>query len=81
MAEKESFLTGNLPHDDVDRCRRLCQGKHGVCSRTGVKHVQLTGRDSSGVNMTRLAQRYPYGHSHSLARCLLPKYMVVPYQP
>eukprot|EP00974_Lingulodinium_polyedra_P087649 8497037-Lingulodinium_polyedra.AAC.1 len=38
-------------------CRR-CTG-HGTCSRTGQRHVALTGRDASGVFMTLRAQPYP----------------------
>ena len=43
---------------DVDRAGRLCKRTDGICSATGVAHIQLRGH-VNGQFRTRAAQMYP----------------------
>lgn len=71
-------LQGNIEEDDAEGCSRICQGTHGLCSRSGERHVPLTGKDSSGKPLTSVAQAYPHRLCHRLVRTALAKYMLVP---
>ena len=77
--KRTRLLAGNISPDDAESCVRQCSSSNGVCSRTHVKHVQLTGKHCSGISFTRVAQPYPHRLCHRLARALLAKYMIVPY--
>ena len=44
---------------DFSGLLRRCRMKGGRCSRTGKKHLVLSGTDSSGQFLTRKAQPYP----------------------
>ena len=77
--KRTRFLLGNVAEDDAAGCSRTCQGKHGLCSRTGLRHIQLTGKDVFGRNLTQVAQPYPHRLCHRLVRAALSQYMVVPY--
>lgn len=76
--KRTKFLVGNLCEDDIARCRRLCQGPPGICSRTHKHHLQLTGSASNGIPWTRIAQPYPKQLCHHLAHALVNKYIVPP---
>ena len=45
-------------HLDVAHIENRCTGR-GVCSRSGLHHLQLIGKDEHGVFKTRLAEAYP----------------------
>ena len=45
---------------------RVCTG-HGICSRTGLPHEQLTRLDANGQWSTSKAQVYPLGVCRALA--------------
>ena len=77
--KRTRFLSGNIGEDDAEGCSRICQGHRGFCSRTYVKHVQLTGKHVSGANYTQLAQAYPHHLCHRLVRAALSRYMIVPF--
>ena len=47
---------------------KICQGvPRGFCSRTGKRHIQLSGVDDKGRWLTRLAQPYPWRLCHCIA--------------
>jgi len=46
---------------------RICGGLPGICSRTGDRHINLSGRDASGAWLTRVAQPYPRSLCYSIA--------------
>ena len=50
---------------DLDRLRKCCAGRRGVCSRTGRKHFIL-----EGSRCTRPAQAYPTSLARDIAYCL-----------
>ena len=55
-------------HVDFRSVPRLCMGKHGFCSRTHHKHVQLSGTCGKGF-LTRVAQPYPRNFCRRVATC------------
>jgi hypothetical protein len=48
------FMCINCPA--MSSCHKVCAGKNGMCSMSHKKHIQLVGKDSSGIWMTRRAQ-------------------------
>ena len=51
----------------LSHASRMCRGK--VCSRTGLPHLSLEGKDSNGHFYTSLAEPYPKDLSRALVRC------------
>ena len=50
---------------------RRCTGCRGICSRTGRKHVQLSGTDpKTGQFLTHLAEPYPRGLCSAIVKAL-----------
>ena len=43
----------------LSQAMRSCLGHGGLCSRTGKKHFQLSGKDSSGMWLTARGAAYP----------------------
>ena len=57
---------------DISSLARLCTGKKGVCSKTSIKHIVLTGRIAHSNKLwTSIAQEYPRELSQCLASCLV----------
>jgi len=52
-------------HRGVEELSKRCGGRGGICSRTGCKHIELTG-DS----FVRRASEYPTPMADSIAHCL-----------
>ena len=71
-----SIMTGNIPEHMRQPLRRTCSGRRGFCSRTGKRHLVLSGSSPSGVPWTRIAQVYPRNLCVALAKLLC--YQVVP---
>ena len=71
-----SIMTGNIPEHMLRELRRTCSGRRGFCSRTGKRHLVLSGSSPSGVPWTRIAQVYPRNLCVALAKLLC--YQVVP---
>ena len=63
--KKPTRLSGTLPGLLTLEC--LCTGVNGKCSFTGKRHVQLTGRSSTGEWLTHIAEPYPLGLCHDIA--------------
>ena len=76
--KRTRFLCGNIDPVDLGRIDKQCVGTHGCCSRTGRRHVQLTGSHKCGIPMTRHAQPYPHRLCHGLAHALVSSYIVIP---
>jgi len=56
---------------NLSRLRRLCSGRKGLCSKSGLHHLILSGNDpASKLPMTRIAQTYPAMLSKVLASIL-----------
>ena len=64
--KRTKLLCGNLDAQDVARLEKLCTGR-GLCSRTHLPHLQLTGSNHQGIPWTRIAQPYPTGLCRDLA--------------
>ena len=47
---------------------KLCEGKHGVCSRKGKQHLRLQGMNQHGEFLAKEAQPYPFQLTESLAQ-------------
>jgi len=62
--KRTKIIHGNI---DLSSIGKLCQGKGGVCSRTGKKHIQLVGTDAKKQFLTRKAQPYPMKLCHDIA--------------
>ena len=58
---------------NADALQRLCRGHKGLCSRTGLAHVQLQGK-VNGVNRTKLAEPYPRQLCHRIAHLVFLQY-------
>ena len=57
------------PSDLLNKC---CQGRHGLCSRTGRHHIILKGQDPVSKQLwTHLAQPYPASFCHAGANLLI----------
>ena len=54
-ANRTQLLFANV---DLFPVSRLCTGRHGICSKTGKPHVQLSGLHN-GHFRTLIAQPYP----------------------
>ena len=76
--KRTRFLCGNIDSLDLERLRKQCDGT-GICSRTRLPHVQLTGFHRTGMPMTLIAQPYPHALCHALAHALTASRKVVPY--
>ena len=51
---------------------RSCAGKRGICSKTGLPHIQLTGVSKTHkVLWTKVAQTYPRSLGHAIASKLI----------
>jgi len=59
------FLAPSLQH-----VLRVCTGMKGICSATGLKHLQLNGLDEHDVFWTLRAQAYPQSMCSALARAI-----------
>ena len=67
--KRTRFCCGNIELDDLHRLQHKCSG-HGMCSRTGRPHFQLTGTGPGNRNWTAIAQSYPVKLSEALAYSL-----------
>ena len=67
--KRTTLLCGNFDDQDIARLGKTCQGR-SLCSRTGRKHIQLSGQSPEGVAWTKIAQPYPPKLCHSLAYSL-----------
>ena len=54
----------------LDSIARLCSGKRGLCSRTGQRHIILSGQSPFGCTYTSLAAAYPCRLRNQLAKLL-----------
>ena len=68
------LLCGNIKEEDRARLCRRCSGTRGFCSRTGQRHLQLTGSAPCGTPWTRIAQPYPPALCKQLAFVLTEGY-------
>jgi len=66
-----SFLAPSL-----QQVLHVCTGKKGVCSATGLRHLQLNGLDEHGIFWTLRAQAYPQALCSCLARAIREQLMV-----
>eukprot|EP00959_Pyramimonas_sp_CCMP1952_P324889 6800318-Pyramimonas_sp.AAC.1 len=64
-------MCGGIPFQDLQGLSRQCSGTNGVCSRTGRKHVILSGPAPSGAPWTQVAQPCPQQLNRALARALV----------
>ena len=56
--------------DHFKQLSHVCQPVNGRCQYTGRKHIILTGKDASGLWMTRRAQPYPLRLCAAIAQLL-----------
>jgi hypothetical protein len=55
---------------------KLCSGRNGQCSQTGLPHRQLTGRDATGTFWTLRAQPYPMTFCQDLAQHIVANVLI-----
>mmetsp|Transcript_102260 Transcript_102260/g.327886 ORF Transcript_102260/g.327886 Transcript_102260/m.327886 type:complete len:156 (-) Transcript_102260:485-952(-) len=55
---------------------QVCTGRKGICSASGIKHLQLNGLDQHGVFWTLRAQAYPQKFSSAVALAIREQLMV-----
>ena len=67
--KRTRFSCGNIELDDLHRLQHKCSG-HGICSRTGRPHFQLTGTGPGNRNWTPITQPYPLKLCEALAYSL-----------
>ncbi|CAK0883435.1 unnamed protein product [Prorocentrum cordatum] len=67
LRKATAFATVNLDMSRIGRA--LCKSsKRGICSRTGLPHAQLHGKDVERVFKTKLAEAYPQRLCNALAQ-------------
>ena len=54
----------------LDGLGKTCTGRRGLCSRTGLPHIQLNGR-TQGISWTKIAEPYPAPWAAAAAHCLV----------
>ena len=64
--KRTTFISCNV---DLGALSRLCQGKHGICSRSGAHHIQLSGLAPDGRFLTAIAEPYPTRMCSAIAKC------------
>ena len=78
--KRTRFLSGHLHPDELARLSKTCDGRNGICSRTGRPHLQLEGASPEGVRWTAIAQTYPQAINRALAKTLVSQAMCVFFQ-
>lgn len=64
------FVSTHLVLDNLAPYR--CHGaKRGLCAFTGKPHLPLTGQNSTGVWLTKIAEPYPWKLTHVVAKAFL----------
>lgn len=72
------LLCSRVDPFDRDRLSKMCGGKSGVCSRTGQRHLQLSGRDPKSNRLwTQIAEPYPTRLCEALAFAVLGRWRVL----
>ena len=74
------FLVGHVHPDELSRLSKTCDGRGGICSRTGRPHLQLEGASPEGVRWTSIAQTYPQALNRALAKTLVSQARSVLFQ-
>ena len=65
------FLTAGIRHHLLEPLSVRRHGHQQLCSRTGRKHIQLSGTAPSGMCWTRIAQVYPHSLCKKIAKSLI----------
>jgi hypothetical protein len=68
--KKSTHLLASQFHSILN-LRAVCNSHQGICQYSCKRHIILSGRDHTGLWMTRRAQPYPFGLCHANANCLV----------